>query len=147
VAQKWALEVASDSLILPQILERRAIRTNLRINAGSLFGRERLLDELQDSENLRRTNIDREMAAPRAARATGERANVRRGGDPGVMALLRIHERGEHSQVADLIACAQSLPFQYAANKGDIEGKFHGSILTPIPHGGTARYTAAHGAT
>jgi hypothetical protein len=94
-----------------------------------------LFDEIEKLEDLGGSNIDREVAAPRATGSTGERADIRGRGDSGIMALLRASKRAKHSQVSDLLTRQRVFPLEYVADKGNIKGKFHGRHLNPNPAG------------
>jgi hypothetical protein len=57
---------------------------------------------IKDAEDFDCANIHAEMAAPGAARATGQRADVGSGGNCLVMAQLRLLVRLHHARVADV---------------------------------------------
>src|SRR5687768_5084693 len=71
--QERALDVAPHPFHLAQILQSRAVRAHLRVDARLLLRRKGALYELQDGEDFDGANIDAEMAAPRTASATGKR--------------------------------------------------------------------------
>src|SRR5688572_15473020 len=91
-AQERTLDVASRAGAFVQILQSRGIRAYLGVHARLLFGRKRSFNDIQNPEDLHGANINSEVAAPRAAGTAGQRADVRRGSNPRVVAVLRPFE-------------------------------------------------------